>query len=520
MDTQPTKNGAIVETANGQVRGGVNEDVHFFKGIPYGKSTDGARRWKRAEAPDAWTGVRDALTFCDRAPQIDRARREANAWIRDPGPKSEDCLALNIYTAALKAKRPVMVYLHGGGFRYGSGAAAGLDGTNLAKNGDVVVVTLNHRLNVFGFANFAAFGGDEFVESVNLGMLDIVDALTWVRDNIATFGGDANNVTVFGQSGGGCKVPALMVMECAKGLFHKAIMQSSSSHLQLATSEDTERVTGRVLKELGASDMSALQQLPTDAVSNAYLNAVKTNTGNDCFRPTIDGRTIKNNPFDLAAPDLAPDIPLLIGTAETEKSFYDIVVDPKDLPLSDEQLLAKSAAFVGIGTETAAKLIAGYRQGREDESQRDIYNRITSDQMYRRNGIEAAELKMSQGGAPAFLYEFTYRVPALGGILRSPHTMCLPFVFGTTKIAEVFTGAGPEQDALTSAVQGAWAAFAHTGNPNHAGLADWEPYNATTRPTMIFDKECRQEMDPKPEDRERIMACPPFVTDKMLPIPA
>ena len=140
--------------------------------------------------------------------------------------------------------------------------------------------------------------------------------------------------------------------------------------------------------------------------------------------------------------------------------------------------------------------------------------------MYRRNCIEAAERKIKQGAAPVFLYEFTYRIPALGGALRSPHTMCLPFIFGTTKIAEAFTGTGPEQDALTCAVQGAWAAFAYTGNPNHAGLADWEPYNMVTRPTMVFDKKCRQEMDPKPEDRKRIMACPPFVTDKMLPIPA
>ena len=520
MDTQPIKNGAIVKTQYGQVRGGINRDVHFFKGIPYGKPTDGARRWRRAEAPDSWAGVRDTFTFCDRAPQIDRERREANAWIRDTGTKSEDCLALNIYTAALKAKRPVMVYLHGGGFRYGSGGAAGLDGTNLAQNGKVLVVTLNHRLNVFGFGNFALASGNRLLESINLGMMDIVDALTWIRDNIAAFGGDADNVTIFGQSGGGCKVPVLMAMEAATGLFHKAIMQSSSAHLQLATLEDTERVTGYVLKELGVTKTEELQQIPTDTIFNAYLTAVRTNSGNDCFRPTIDGHTIKNNPFDLNAPDLAADVPLLIGTAETEKSFYDIIRKPEDLPLTEEQLIAKSAAFVGIDTKIARKLIAGYRQGREAESHRDIYNRITSDQMYRRNSIEAAERKINQGAAPAFLYEFTYRVPALGGVLRSPHTMCLPFIFGTTKIAEAFTGAGPEQDALTDAVQGAWSAFAHTGNPNHAGLADWEPYNVVTRPTMVFDKKCRQEMDPKPEDRKRIMACPPFVTDKMLPIPA
>ncbi|HAA91931.1 MAG TPA: carboxylesterase/lipase family protein [Rhodospirillaceae bacterium] len=517
MDTQPAKNGAIVETAHGRIQGGVNDDVLFFKGVPYGQPPTGDRRWRRAVAPESWTGIRDSVTFCDRAPQINRARREANAWIRDIGPKGENCLALNVYTASVDGKKPVMVYLHGGGFRYGSGGAAGLDGSNLAKDGDVVVVTLNHRLNVFGFANFASFGGEEFADATNLGMLDIVAALEWVRDNIGGFGGDPNNVTIFGQSGGGCKVAVAMTMESAAGLFHKAIMQSSSAHLRLAVMADTERVTGDVLKRLEVADMAALKEMPWEPIFDAYLEAVKANGGNDCFRPTIDGKIVKNNPFDLDATDLAAEVPLMIGTAETEKSFYDIILEEDELSLTNEQLHAKAAAFVGI--DDATELVAGYRQGREEESERDIYNRISSDQMYRRNGIEAAERKTAQGGAPAWLYEFTYRIPALSGRLRSPHTMCLPFVFGTTEVAKEFSGAGPEQDALTSAVQGAWVAFAHTGNPNHGGLDVWTPYEAETRPTMVFDKQCRQELDPKPEDRVRITACPPFVTDRMRPMP-
>ena len=285
MDTQPTSNSAVAQTSTGRVQGGVRDGVMFFRGLPYGKSPAGARRWRPAETPEGWTGIRETTEFCHRAPQIDRARRTANAWIRDPGPKGEDCLALNIYTASVHGKRPVMVYLHGGGFRYGSGAAPGLDGTNLAKNGDVVVVTLNHRLNVFGFANFAEFGGEEFAEATNLGMLDIVTALEWVRDNIAGFGGDAGNVTIFGQSGGGCKVPVLMTMDCARGLFHKAIMQSSSAHLRLATMEDTERVTGAVLTRLEAADMNALQNIPWETVLDVYLGAVKENGGNDFHHP-------------------------------------------------------------------------------------------------------------------------------------------------------------------------------------------------------------------------------------------
>ena len=526
MDTQPEKNGAVVESTSGAVRGGMNDGVHFFRGIPYGKTPTGARRWRIAERPEPWSGIRDAVTFCDRAPQINRARRPANAWIRDPGPISEDCLALNVYTPSVgnsdngPSGRPVMVYLHGGGFRFGSGAADGLNGTNLAKAGDVVVVTFNHRLNVFGFANFGELGGEEFAEAQNLGMLDIVTVLEWVRDNITAFGGDGGNVTIFGQSGGGCKVAAAMAMPAAKGLFHKAIMQSSSAHIRLANLENSERVTALVLDSLGVTDMDALQQAPMDAVFDAYLQAVKSNNGNDTFRPVIDGKTIIGNPFDVEALEFSADVPLMIGTAETEKAFYDVIVDPAGLALTEAQITTKTAAFVGITEAQAAVLIGGYRIGREAESERDIFNRITSDQMYRRNCVEAAEKKSSHGGAPTFLYEFTYRIPALGGILRSPHTMCLPFVFGTTKIAELFTGAGPEQDALTNAVQGAWVAFARTGNPNHAGLAQWSPYDAETRPTMIFDKECRQALAPKPEDLARITACPPFVTDEMRKTPA
>jgi para-nitrobenzyl esterase len=284
--------------------------------------------------------------------------------------------------------------------------------------------------------------------------------------------------------------------------------------------ENSERVTALVFDSLGVTDMDALQQAPMDAVFDAYLQAVKSNNGNDTFRPVIDGKTIIGNPFDVEALEFSADVPLMIGTAETEKAFYDVIVDPAGLALTEAQITTKTAAFVGITEAQAAVLIGGYRIGREAESERDIFNRITSDQMYRRNCVEAAEKKSSHGGAPTFLYEFTYRIPALGGILRSPHTMCLPFVFGTTKIAELFTGAGPEQDALTNAVQGAWVAFARTGNPNHAGLAQWSPYDAKTRPTMIFDKECRQALAPKPEDLARITACPPFVTDEMRKTPA
>lgn len=508
---------SIIETANGKLEGHITKGVHTFKGIPYGRVPTGIRRWRRATPPDSWTGTRKALTFCDRAPQIDRVRRSANAWIRDPGPKSENCLCLNIYTAAVKGTQPVMVYLHGGGFRYGSGAAAGLDGTRLSKNGKVVVVTLNHRLNIFGFANFSDFGGQEFSDTTNLGMLDIVDALTWIRDNITAFGGDPNNVTIFGQSGGGCKVAALMAMSSAKGLFHKAIMQSSSAHMRLATLEDTDRVTHNVVRQLKVTDMKMLQKLPWKTVFDGYLKAVAENFGNDCFRPSVDEIVIAHNPFESEPLDLSRDIPLMIGTAETEKSFYDIILSPDQISLTEQQLHDKVAAFVGV--TDARGLISKYRQGRKEETLRDIFNRITSDQMYRRNCIEAAERKSASNGKKVWLYEFTFRIPALGGSLKSPHTMCLPFVFGTTDIAKNFVGVGAEQNQLTKIVQGAWSAFAHTGDPNHSGMPSWPPYQVNTRPTMLFDNPCTVVENPKADDRNTIMACPPFITDRMNRVP-
>ena len=510
---------SVVQTAHGAVRGRLREGIYSFKGIPYGQSTAGARRFLPPEPPRPWTDIRDAFAFGPRAPQPKTVIRPANAWIRDTRPTGEDCLVLNVYTPGVNGGgcRPVMVYLHGGGYNRGTGSAPGLDGTNLARAGDVVVVTLNHRLGAFGFSYL-----DGLADTANAGMRDIVAALRWVRDNIAGFGGDAGNVTIFGQSGGGSKVAVAMTMPEAKGLFHKAIIQSASSHLRLATAKNAAHATALLCADLGLAraDLAALQGVAADRLLAACGAAVAACNGNDSFRPVIDGASVPNDPFDPDAPDLASDVPLMIGSCETERSFYDITADPKDLPLSDGALREAVGRFVGIDADGAQALIEGYRATHPGDTGRDIYNVITSDHMYRRNCIEAAELKAARSGAPAYLYEFTWRTPALDGMLRTPHTLCIPFVFGNTAIAQAFTGTGPEQDALTHAVQGAWIAFARTGNPNHASLPDWRPYDAKSRPTMMFDNECRLELDPKREDRLRIAACPRFVSDRQWPMAA
>lgn len=506
----------IVETAQGRLRGSIKDGVHRFLGVAYGGATAQERRFMPPSPPQSWAGIRDAVALGPQAPQRKPTIRPVNAWIRSLIPTGEDCLVLNLYTPALNdgGARPVMVWMHGGAYSFGSGGSPGLDGGILAAHGDVVVVTLNHRLNAFGYCHLAGIGDARFADAGNAGMLDMVAALQWVRDNIAAFGGDANNVTIFGQSGGGSKVAALMTMAAAKGLFHKAIMQSSSSHLRLTTTMAAGKAVRRLMDELGMDDGDALQAVSADRLLAAYGVAVAASHGNDSFRPVVDGREIVNHPFDIDAPDLAADIPLLIGSCETERSFHDIVADPASLVMSAEGLRAQIGRFVGIDAQRANDLIAAYRERRGDAPERDLYNVISSDHMYRRNAIAAAEIKSRQGGAPAYLYEFTWKTPVLGGILKTPHTMCIPFVFGTLDAAAEFVGTGPEQSALCASVMETWVAFARTGNPNNSRLPFWAPYDETDRTTMIFDNECGPLNDPKCEDRLTINQCPQFISDQ------
>jgi para-nitrobenzyl esterase len=513
----------IVETASGRLRGARRAGIFSFKGVPYGDTTAGANRFMPPAPAPAWSGIRDALEYGHQAPQENRDRAPEIEWIRPTEPTGEDCLVLNVFSPGLNdgGERPVMVYLHGGAYAYGGGSAAGIDGTNLAKAGDVVVVTLNHRLNTFGYTYLGDRGDSRFASAGNAGMLDMVAALRWVRDNITAFGGNAGNVTIFGQSGGGSKVAVLMTMPIAKGLFHKAIMQSSSSHLCLSTMQTAGHAAHRLYEALDipAGDPTPLQSVPTAKLLAAYKSAVAACGGNDSFRPVVDGNLIRNHPFDPLEPGLSDHVPLMIGSCETERSFYDVTADPKTLPMTEAQLLAAVKRFMGIDESSAATLIADYRSRRDGISGRDLYNVLCSDHMYRRNTVEAADRKAARGEAPVWLYEFTWKVPTRGGSLISPHTMCIPFVFGNTQAADPFTGTGPRQDELTRRTMGAWIAFARSGNPNHAGLPQWDTWSRETRPAMIFDDDCRIERHFKPEDLKAINACPPFVSDRQWPMP-
>ena len=313
------KSGATVDTSAGKIRGLVIDKVNAFKGIPYGASTDGDRRFLPPVKPEGWTGIKDTLEWGPEAPQVSPHTEipEVRATIPGTG-MSEDCLRLNVWTAGFgrNDKRPVMVWLHGGGFTSGNGSYTMYDGTNLAKKRDVVAVTINHRLNSFGFLHLAGIGGAKFAQASNVGMLDAIAALQWVHDNIANFGGDPNNVTIFGQSGGAGKVSTLLAMPGAKGLFHRAIVQSGSN-LKGVSVADATKSAQALMAKLNVKTADDLQQVPMD-----QLIAATTATQGLRLAPVVDGHTLPRDPFSPDAPAQSADVPVLLGTTETEITFF------------------------------------------------------------------------------------------------------------------------------------------------------------------------------------------------------
>ncbi|HUK35758.1 MAG TPA: carboxylesterase/lipase family protein [Vicinamibacterales bacterium] len=483
----------IGTTAYGKVRGVAVDGINVFKGIPYGAPTAGKGRFMPPAKPVPWTDTREALAFGPTAPQaIGRTRRSAPA-------EGEDCLVLNVFTPALGngRRRPVMVWLHGGGFSYGTGSDAILDGTSLARTRDVVVVTINHRLGVFGYTYLADALGGEFALSGAAGMLDIVAALQWVRDNIDRFGGDPGLVTIFGQSGGGRKVATLMAMPSAQGLFHRAIVESGAV-LRLVTREDGATATELLLAELGLQKHQAreLQNVPmekllaADAAIAAKLPAREP--GQTANSPIVDGVAIPRHPWDPDAPALSRNIPLMIGYARTEETLYDRPT-PETLAL-DEQGLHQRARKRLSGDPLP--VIDAFRKAHPEATPWDLWILIATDHPRGTYARETARRKAAQLGAPAFLYRFDWETPEGGGHMRSPHTVEIPFVFSNIKIAGPLISKMPEAYALSEKVSASWVAFARTGDPNVAGLPMWPAYGAASRDTMLFNNASRVERDP------------------------
>jgi para-nitrobenzyl esterase len=488
----------VVETAAGKVRGVIQAGTHTFRGIPYGASTAGSNRFMPPRKPEPWTGVRDAFQNGPTAPQILAAPNALILNHKDPALQGEDCLVINVFTPGVNdsRKRPVMVWLHGGGFATGAGSAHSFDGTYLAHSGDVVVVSVNHRLNIFGYLYLAEAGGDKFADSGNVGLLDVIAVLQWVRENISQFGGNPANVTLFGQSGGGLKISNLLAMPPAKGLYHKAIIESGSA-LKAIHREDAAKTTERILAKLGLqpNQVDELQKLPVDRLLSA-IDTRGSAPGTQPFNlgPVVDGRALPTDPFDPAAPEISADIPLIVGTVNTEGTFF----TPPDSPLyslDEAGLRARLTPRFGDSTD---KLIDLYRKDTPNASPSQIYFMTTA---FPSVAITLAERKVAQGKAPVFMYLFTWETPVEGGKRHSPHTVELPFVFNNPLEQPEEVGNGPVLQPLAEKMSGAWAAFAHSGNPNTPAVPKWLPYSVADRPTMIINNEWKLVNDPRREVR-------------------
>ncbi|MET0334797.1 MAG: carboxylesterase/lipase family protein [Rhizobacter sp.] len=503
----------IVETSLGPVRGGTRAGGGlFFRGIPYADSTAGKNRFLPPQPATPWSDVREATAYGPSCPQIVTPRTRIFQWLASEAPLGEDCLVLNVDTpAADAAKRPVMVYLHGGAFSIGSGSSAVYDGGSLTQREDVVVVTVNHRLNLFGYLTPLANSDARFADAGNAGMLDLVAALQWVRDNIARFGGDPGCVTIFGQSGGGAKVAILMAMEEAKGLFHRAIVQSSSSGFRVQPREECEDATRKLFKklELPEGDFAALQSVPAETLLHAMQSVVGASLGQDSFRPVVDGRTLKRHPFHPTAPEASAQVPLLIGHTRTEATFF-LAADPSNFTVDGDEARRRIQRFLRLDETGTQAVLSVYEAQHPGAPGNVLLAYIATDYLYRLNNIVGAEQKVKQGAAPVYAYEFAWESPVFGGKFMSPHTAEIPFVFGNVALANAFTGDGAELPKLERQVMKAWVQFARTGNPGHAELPAWPTYSLDSRPTMVFATDTHVVNDPRGAERIAMTQVPAF----------
>ena len=502
--------GPVVVTTAGRVRGATHEGIHSFKGIRYGAPTGGASRFLPPRPPARWNGVQDALAYGPDAPR----RRPGSAPPVDPPwpelPESEDCLVLNVWTPGLadKARRPVMVWLHGGGFVAGSASAERESGVALCRRGNVVIVSPNHRLSVLGHTHLARHGGPRFASSGNAGMLDLVLALRWVRDNIAAFGGDPGNVTIFGQSGGGQKVSCLMAMPAAKGLFHRAVIQSGPMPRALEPTY-AEEMANQLLAELKLSrgDVRGLQAMPVGRVMTAYYDVYARNGGTGTmgivqgFLPVVDGGSLPAHPFLAKAPAQSAQVPLLIGCTRHEMAQYILAADPMAAQGDLAGLQRRLQPMLGVNTE---EIIRAYRRTHPDADAWTLHRLITADWPTRRYTRHIAELQSAIGAAPVYLYRIDWETPVEGGVLGAPHAIEIPFVFDTLATETAFHGGGPAAQAMADLMSDTWIAFAKSGNPNHARLAQWPPFESRQRATMLFDRQSRIVSDPDGADLETL----------------
>jgi len=495
-----------VGTTNGPVVGVVEAGIPTFKGLRYGAPPVGPLRWAPPARPAAWKDPAAAISFGPAAMQyasgggaarypgaVGPALNQLMTSGEDAIRQSEDCLFLNLWTPALDNRaRPVMVWWHGGGFNYGSGNWPVYDGHNLAKNHDVVLVSVTHRLNAFGYLELADLGGDP--ASGNAGMLDLAASLEWVKDNIAAFGGDPGNVTVFGQSGGGAKVATSLAMPSMTGLRHKAIVESGAALRSAEKAAATDQAR-RLVKALGGPDMAALREIPAAAIAAAAkgLGAVGGRWG-----PVMDGVAIMGHPFDPVANPLGRDVPVMVGCTADEQTLYNVGFDWWGKQ-TEAEMVARLKGQYGPLTD---QLVAAAKSRYPGESPSYLYTDITSKAAFV-SSAALAERKAAQP-APVYMYVWEGRTATEGGLLRAPHTAEIPFAFDNVALGPMLLGDAPATLALGRQASAAWTAFARHGDPNdpRSGLPHWPRYAAAARATMMFNLESRIENDPFAEFRK------------------
>jgi para-nitrobenzyl esterase len=508
---------AVADTQFGKVRGYMLRGINYFLGMPYGADTSGANRFMPPQKPKPWTNVYPAIWWGNSAPQ-DMDNRYENKfgsfrdhWNYDD--VSEDCLRINVFTPALNdgKKRPVLFWIHGGGFVNGNGIEQdGYNGENFARFGDVVFCSINHRLGALGYCNLAGVGGEKFAASGNVGMLDIVAALEWVRDNITNFGGDPGSVTIMGQSGGGAKVCILTAMPSAKGLFHKAVVLSGASR-RSGDKTQTENLGAAVVKEAGLteSDLSKLQTMPWKdfyAIATRAQRAMARQPGPGGgrplgFTPVVDGKILPQHPYDPIAAPTAADVPMIISSVQNEQSpsWTDSSLESVTLEQVVEKVKERAGFGRGFG-DKAKDVVESYAKAFPGRKPVEIWSLVSSN---RQSVVALADVKSKQP-APVYVDWFTWQPPLFDNRMRAFHTVDICFWFYNTDLMLTHTGGGPRPRALSTKMAGALLQFMKTGNPDGAGLPEWPKYSTENGETMVFDDACEAKNDPDREARKAL----------------
>jgi para-nitrobenzyl esterase len=493
----------IAETTAGKIAGREKNDVLLFAGVPFAAPPVGPRRFKAPEPHPGWDEVRDATRFGKVAVQVGDSLGSIGAAAAPDW--SEDCLFLNVQTPGLDdARRPVMVWIHGGAFVNGSGATPWYDGARLVRHGDVVVVSINYRLGALGWLQLGHLD-PEYSTSGNNGLLDQIAALEWVRNNIAGFGGDPGNVTIFGESAGGMSVATLLGTPAAAGLFAKAIPQSGAAY-NVCPAEDAVVVTEALVAEVGGGGLAALldatpkrlleaQQAVSLSMTTGTLRRRTTSASNLPFGPVIDGVVLPGHPHEAIGQGSATGVPLLTGTNRDEWNLFGLMAGSVD----DADTLHRRLQRIVADPEL---LVAAYGEARAEATHDELFGAIMTDRMFRLPAIRLAEAQAAHQPDQTFMYLFEYESTAFGGRLGSCHALEIPFVFDNLHKpgVDMLTGSEPPQ-AIADAMRDAWTAFAHTGSPAHPGLPEWPAYGERDRATMHLGAPCHLEHDPAPAER-------------------